>query len=452
LVVLLFDCFLMGGASRVDVLSLVILQPLAVVCTGIFLIFGRDIRWDAIKVPLLLLAALAAIMAVQIIPLPPDLWTALPGHGQFASSARVIDMDQPWRPISVTPDLTIDSLVSLSVPLAVLIGFASLPVERTRSLLPYLVAGVTLSAVVGLAQLASGGRGPLYLYDVTNMGSSVGLFANRNHQAVLLAMGWPLLAVWATRRSDRLTGGVRLLIAMALALFFIPMVLVIGSRAGLVLAVVGVVAAFLIQKRGDLTLRRFERWKIAVAAAGATAVIAVITAAIVFSRDEALARTSATALADETRLTHLPVLWRILVDFFPVGTGFGSFDPVFRVYEPVAILAPQYFNHAHNDLLELILVGGLPAALLLAVFLVWLAKQAVRVVRARHGDSSLTFARLGLAMFVILLLSSLVDYPLRTPLLAALFAIGCGWLCDHPVGKHGERTAVDHENALPAGG
>src|SRR5690606_38328423 len=105
--------------------------------------------------------------------------------------------------------------------------------------------------------------------------------------------------------------------------------------------------------------------------------------------------------------------------------------------EPVAILAPQYFNHAHNDLLELILVGGLPAALLLAVFLAWLARQAFRVMRARHGGSSLTFARLGLAMVVILLLSSLVDYPFRTPLLAPLFAIGCGWLCDHSVGKHG---------------
>jgi O-antigen ligase len=430
LLILLFACFLMGGASRVDVLSLVILQPLAVICTGIFLVFGRDIRWDAIKIPLLVLVALAAIMAVQLIPLPPDLWMALPGHGQFGSSARVAGLEQPWRPISVTPDLTIDSLVSLSTPLAVLVGFASLPAERTRALLPYLVGGVTLSAVVGLAQLASGGRGPLYFYDVTNIGSSVGLFANRNHQAVLLAMGWPMLAVWATLRTNRPTGGARLLIALALALFFVPMILVAGSRAGLVLGAVGLAAAFLVQKRGALNLRRFERWKVMLAAASMVAVIAVIGSAILFSRDEALERTSSMALSEEARFTYLPTIWRILGDFFPVGTGFGSFDPVFRVYEPLAILAPRYFNHAHNDLLELILVGGLPAAALLVAFLAWLAKRAFRVLRARHGGASLTFARLGLTVTVMLLLSSLVDYPLRTPLLAALFAVGCGWLCD----------------------
>ena len=31
-------------------------------------------------------------------------------------------------------------------------------------------------------------------------------------------------------------------------------------------------------------------------------------------------------------------------------------------------------------------------------------------------------------MIVIIFGSSLVDYPLRTPLLSALFALACGWL------------------------
>jgi O-antigen ligase len=451
MVILLVACLLMGGASRVDVLSLVILQPLAVACIGVFLVSGQGIRWDSIRIPLLLLGALAAVMTVQLIPLPPELWMALPGHGQFAASAQVAGLAQPWRPISLTPDLTLDSIVSLSVPLAALIGFASLPPERTRSLLLYLVAGAILSAVVGLAQLAGGGRGPLYLYKVTNFGTPVGLFSNRNHQAVLLAMAWPMLAVWASRRSEGFAGQARPFIAMAVGLLFVPMTLATGSRAGLALGIAGIIAAVFIWRRGESGLRGLGRRKALLAAGAMAMVISVAGAAVMFSRDQALERAGATSLTDEARIVSLPTIGRILQDFFPLGTGFGSFDPVFRVYEPLSLLSPQYLNHAHDDLLELVLVGGLPAAIVLLAFLIWLARGALQVWRAKRGGASLTFARLALSIIGILLLSSLVDYPLRTPLLAALFAVSCGWLCDYLSKQRGQGPEIGREGALPSG-
>lgn len=448
MVALLAACFLFGGASRLDVFSLIVLQAFAVICAAIFLLSTSALRWQVVAVPLLMLAALAGIMAVQLIPLPPAVWLALPGHEAFREVAALAGVEQPWRPMSLTPDLTLGSLVSLSVPAAVLIGFAALTPEQTRRLLPVILIGIGLSAVVGLAQIAGGGRGPLYFYEVTNLGSPVGLFANRNHQAVTLALAFPMLALWASRTRGATDTRTRPLVALAVALFFVPVILAIGSRAGLVFAVIGLAAAWH-WRRAFASLAPDRRSKAIAAGVGTVALAAVIGASLAFSRDEALQRLTGMSVAEEVRLSYMPTVIEIVRDFLPLGTGFGSFDPIFRVYEPFELLSPQYLNHAHNDLLELVLTGGLPALALLAWFLVWAGKAGLPLLRPQASSPEGQFARLGLVVIIILLLSSLVDYPLRTPLLAALFAVACGWLSAYSSQEREPRTDRDQESALP---
>ncbi|MEO8137451.1 MAG: hypothetical protein ABI831_26155, partial [Betaproteobacteria bacterium] len=53
-----------------------------------------------------------------------------------------------------------------------------------------------------------------------------------------------------------------------------------------------------------------------------------------------------------------------------------------------------------------------------------IAAHRRRPVAARAA----ALARLGAAMILLLFIASLVDYPLRTPIMAALFSIACGWL------------------------
>jgi O-antigen ligase len=425
---LLAACFLLGGASRTDVLSLVLLQPLSVVCAAIFLFSRRPFPWRVIATPVMMLAALAAIMAVQLFPLPPSMWLALPGRAEFGEIATIAGIEQPWRPMSLTPDLTLSSLVSLSVPAAVLIGFASLTSEETRRLLPILIAGAALSAIVGLAQFAGGGGRSLYFYEITNLGSPVGLFANRNHQAVMLAVAFPMLALWANRTGGRIPPLARPIAAAALGLLFLVMILGVGSRAGIVFGLIALVAAGILWRRAFLSLAPTFRSRALVGGLVAVVGAGAVGLALAFSRDEALQRLIELSFTDEARLSHLPTVLTIVRDFLPLGTGFGGFDPVFRIYEPYELLAPQYFNHAHNDLLELVLTGGVPALVVLAWFLGWFATRAFALLRTRGGSSSAEFARLGAITITILLLSSLVDYPLRTPLLSAVFAIACGWI------------------------
>jgi O-antigen ligase len=428
LMVLVGACFLFGGASRNDVAGLMVLQPMAVLCGAVFLMTPGRIVWNSVKVPLILLGALAAVMAAQLLPLPPSVWTNLPGHAPFAQTALVAGIDQPWRGISLTPDLTLASLVGLITPLAVLVGFASVPPERTWTLLPLIIVLTAVSALVGLAQVAGGPSSAFYFYDITNTDSPVGLFSNRNHQAVLLAMGWPLVAVWATLPAERRFQATKRWIAVSLAVFFLPMIVVTGSRAGLVLGGIGLIATLVFWRRRDPSDGHEDRWSKLLIPTGLFAALCVIGATIALSRDAALQRVTGLEFEEESRLEFLPTLTEIARDFFPVGAGFGSFDPLFRFYEPFELLKPTYLNHAHNDLVELIISGGLPALAVLVAFLAWLAWKVPALLRRGERGRSFTFARLGLLIIGLVLASSLVDYPQRTPLMAGLFAVACGWL------------------------
>jgi hypothetical protein len=64
-------------------------------------------------------------------------------------------------------------------------------------------------------------------------------------------------------------------------------------------------------------------------------------------------------------------------------------------------------------------------------FLVWLVCAASwSWRRIQHGDSVLdiTLSRAGSIAIVLLLLHSVVDYPLRSPALMILFALSCAYM------------------------
>jgi len=430
LVALLAACFVMGGASRLDVTSLVFLQPFAAICAVAFLLIPGTQNWPVIRIPLLFLASLAGLMVAQLVPLPPSVWANLPGHAAFAQSSDAIGLRQPWRPISLSPDLTLASLVGLILPLAVLLGLAGINNHQRRSLLTVLIAGSAVSALFGLAQVSGGMQSPFYLYRITNLGSAVGLFSNRNHQAVLIAMTWPMLAAWAMEphRDARRRAAGRWM-ATGFALFLLPLLLVTGSRAGLGLGILALAAAALIwrrpQEKEKRVPRSFERFVVpSLVIAGAT----VLLATIFLSRAEAIQRLLKLSVGEDTRLEATPLLTEMVRDFFPIGTGFGTFDPIFRYYEPTELLDTKYLNHAHNDVFELAISAGLPGIVLALVFLAWFVRLAMRAWKTSPVSFDTSLARVASLMILFVLASSVVDYPLRTPLMMAIFAIACGWL------------------------
>jgi O-antigen ligase len=419
---------LTGGGSRPDLPSHLILRPFSVLFgAGACLMLSRD-DLDRIKVPLALILALAAIMLVQLVPLPPAIWTALPGRDVYAQGAGILGFEQPWRPITLSPARTWNSLMSLLPPLAGLLLFAAIPVAARGKVLITLIVLIAASAVLGLAQRAGPPGGALYLYSITNETSAVGFFANRNHQALMLACLFPLLGAFAAMPGrNGASAPVRLWIALGGGVLLIPLVLATGSRSGAVLSLVGLLFAALLFRGGGGVPGRVR--PLFIWALVGAAIVGMVVLTLVFARADSLYRLFGDDIDTDLRIQLLRPMTDLILATFPFGIGFGAFEPVFRVVEPADMLQRAYVNNAHNDLLQVVVEGGLPAILLLLTFLFWLAGRSWRVWTARAPFSpSDTMARLGTLLAVMILAASLVDYPLRTPFAMILAALSVAWI------------------------
>jgi O-antigen ligase len=423
-------CFAGGGGSRDDIMSLLYLRPAAVACGAAFLLLPGRIDLDPVRVPLALCLGFAVIMAIQMIPLPPEVWTALPSRDLLMQAADVAGIPQPWRPISISPDLTLNSLASLVVPTAALLGFAALDRQQRLDLLAILLVAAFVSAVVAMAQLAGGESSPLRLYRITNRDAAVGLFANRNHQAMLLVISFPMLAIWAAKGAGgKRAIGIRTLVAAAVGIFLIPMILVTGSRAGLAFGGIAAFGAWLLYfQQARPAMWGSAAWKMVSAGIGGIALAGLLFAFAAPGRVEALQRLLDIDVQGDLRMERVALLTDLARAMLPSGSGFGTFDPLFRIHEPHEALSTFYLNHAHNDLLELAITGGVPALLLLLGGLVWFAAKSWKAFRARSGGTDIALARLGSFIVMLMLAWSLLDYPLRTPIVAMICAIAVGWL------------------------
>ena len=358
---------------------------------------------------------------VQMLPLPPSWWAILPGHRIYADIARASGT-VAWRPLTLTPDLTLNALLALLAPTAVVTVSVFLDTKTRTALWTWIVGAALFSAGLGLLQLAAEDA-PLRFYRETSLNSAVGIFANRNHQAALLACAFPVLgALLGTRLQSQTT--LRLL-AFATAAFILLMIgeFLTGSRAGALLGLAGAAGGVWAFRASGARLRGIRGQRLFLACAVGAVVLIVI--AIAASHGGALSRFGHGDPASETRVQMLAPLLHTAGAFFPFGSGFGSFATVYRQFEPNALLSTIYMNEAHNEPLQLVIEGGLPALVMIAAFLWWWCTTAAALVRAQLPPARRSMTIAAIVVSAMLMAQSLVDYPLRTPLLAGLFALAC---------------------------
>ena len=432
LLVLLLAVWMAGGASRADEAGQAVVRGIAAGTLAVAVLF---VPWRARDWPpavCALMLAMIVLPLLQLVPLPPEWWLALPRRIPFE---QAVEGAQPWRPLAIAPDAALDALTSLWVPLAVLALVSGLRPSEREALLPVLLLMVAASMLVGLAQL-SGIRfdNPWINYDP---GRVSGTFANRNHFALFLALGCLLAPAWAVQ-GGRPSAHWRFPIALGLVAVFLLLIMATGSRAGLLAGAAAVVTGMLLVRAGGReVLPRGPVWMAPAAGLAASVVVAALVVLdIVADRAQSIGRAAALDVADDMRVRALPTVVAMVRDYFPAGIGFGGFDPLFRLHEPDALLKPTYFNHAHDDFLEVALEGGLPAMVLIAAGGGWWAFASKRAwTRAGEGVA----ARAGSAGLLLIMLASLFDYPARTPLIMAIAMICAVWL-DRPRNMRGTAT------------
>ena len=112
-----------------------------------------------------------------------------------------------------------------------------------------------------------------------------------------------------------------------------------------------------------------------------------------------------------------------LREFGVAGSGVGSFVDIYQRFEPITTIEQTYVNHAHNDYLELALETGVAGVILILLFILWWWRAAWNAWR---GPNENVYARAATIASGALLIHETVEYPLRSPAIAALFAFSIG--------------------------
>lgn len=422
LLIFMIFLFVAGGSARADVMGQAVVRGIAALALAGVTLLAPTPRFQDAKPVLYLMIATIAIVLLQLVPLPPGVWHTLPGRAIFE---QAVSGEQPWRPLSIVPDLTLNAAASLLVPLAILVLAVSLrPTERNH--LPAFVLALIFASMLTAVLQFSGSRidNPLINDDAVSVSGS---FANRNHFALFLALGCLAAPLWPFLHNYRAPW--RGPVALGLVVLFLLGILASGSRAGMLVGGLALVLGLLLAQHGiRRALRHAPRWTFPAFIAAIVATLGIfVFISVSANRAESISRVMTLDAGADVRAHALPTVLSMIQVYFPAGSGFGGFDPIFRLHEPFALLKPTYFNHAHDDLLEVLLDGGLPALVLLVIALSWWLRASIRVWRA-PAEPQILLGRMGSVMLLLIVIASVVDYPARTPMIMAMIVLAALWL------------------------
>ena len=417
-------CLLLGGSQQ-GILANMLLQLLGVglIAWSALDRSGARLSRSAQQLLWLALAALA-IVALQLIPLPLDWWAKLGGRSVLAAEYGLLGLSPGVLPASLTPYRGLSTLLTWIPPLALFCAIARLNAYRPSWLCAALIGGVAAGIVLGALQVASPGSesSNWYLFEDSSFGVATGFFANANHMAILLVITLPFLAALAAaaRGSGKQIHSTLLVGAGAVALVILVGIALNRSLAGLTLILPALAGA------GLILLPPRSAWRVRAAVVAAVLLLAAVAAIASSSIGSGkLGEEAATSV--QSRAEMLAVTTRAAGDFMPLGSGLGSFPEVYRLYEDPLSVTNIYVSHAHNDYAEVALELGLGGIALTLAFLAWWVVAAWGAWRALGSQP---YARAASIATAIILVHSLVDFPLRTAAIGACFAMGLALLAD----------------------
>lgn len=387
------------------------------------------------------LVALAILAAVQFLPVPPALWPLLPGRAAIAAGYDLAGMPRPWLPLSLNPWGTLQSLVWWIPALALFAAMRSSHGPTTRHAV-WVVAAVAYGSVImaGLQVYQDTG----YFYTVTNRGNGVGAFSNSNHFGSFMLASIALIAAqWLHDHRESAAGKKPLARSWQLPALLAPLVIgvFLSNSLACMLLLLPLMCGVYLLARPDLTLK--WSWLVLGGLLFSIGLVWLLASGLVAND---LMNKSATA--GISRGEFLENGLRMLADFAPLGSGLGTFRELYPWYEDHALIGTTYANHAHNDLLELLIETGLFGLALVLLFARWFAATAWSVWSA-SGQRSGNRVALGATLAIAAVAAhSLVDYPLRTAAISSLIAL-CLVLARRPAEAPGTRL---HRVAEPAAG
>jgi len=441
-----------GGGTQQAIWSDAVAQLTALPLLGIALFRLQRSPWSLrLRLALIVVLCTLALPLLQLVSLPPAIWTALPGRVPMLAAFQAVGLPIPWEPLTLDPAATWRGFLAMLPACAVFLATLTLE-SSARSLIARVILSIVgISIVLDILQIVGDVESPFRFYSFNSYHAGIGFFANANHNATLLFCAIPLVvgAFGAQLKIPEFRTGT-LVIILSVVVAAIIGLATTWSRAGLLLALIGGLPTFVLAS-GLLGLKSTKR----LFQAGATIYVAALLVAFQFgfvSLSEKFDR----GIMSDLRWPVAKISWQAVRETFPVGAGVGSFVPVYEMHAPrELVLKDSYVNHAHDDWLELLLVGGLPIMLILALFLAWLGISTVAAWRGespgfRTADAAL--AKAASIAVALVLMHSAVDYPLRTIAIETLFAFCCACMLPARLSDHIPVGARSQSDGSPGSG
>lgn len=389
-----------GGGSQYGLLNLVV----QLVAFGLVLFCLRSPIQRFLELPrplVVLVLCTIALPLIQLVPVPPFIWHNLPG-GELTYAAReLVGAEGDWFPISVFPLRTAAAAAAL-IPAMAMILLYSRESAGARPIYVLLVLLGLASLLAGAIQIAAGQQW-LLPYPIIERGRLYGFFANHNSAGLMFVISTcALLGL----RFDRVHEPWKWAACLACAAAFVVGVILTQSRSSSALMVLPI-GLLIMRTIGELRPQGSGNTPLKYVVGFVGAIIAAIV--VLFSNPNAQALLLRFDNLEDSR----PQIWEdtlYSIDrFFPMGSGFGTFDEVFELDESLENLLPTVAGRAHNDYLEVGVEAGLFGWALVTAWFIWLAFATRRCWQVNRSITSL-----GAPMALLVIsLQSIVDYPLR---------------------------------------
>lgn len=405
----LLACLVAGGSTQIPWTNLG-LQLVGIALIAWAAVSGSRDRESRSLIDILLPCALVLVL-LQLIPLPADMWTKLPGREVIATGFASLGYPLRAMPISLVPHVSVLTVFAAIPAIAVFVATERLA-PSPRAIAAAIVVGMIGSVFVGALQVAGGPKSGAYFYEIHNPGA-IGFFANQNHMAALLLLGIPMAAALTVSAESKrkISSVTRYGLGLSVLFLILLGIALNASRAALALSVPVLLASASL-------FPALVRWRAPALILSALVLVAAV--GIVMTNPITAAELSSDATGSGISRGEIwATTAKAAADTFPFGTGLGSFETIYHLYEDPALVTRSYVNHAHNDYLELALELGAGGIALLFAFLTWWGIVAVRTWTSTYSSP---FARAATIATAAILAHSVVDFPLRTAAISAAFA------------------------------
>ena len=375
------------------------------------------------------LAALA-VMALQLIPVPAAVRGAMSPAAETYRAAMVLDHDaRAWAPLTLDPQRTRDLLMLGAAAFAIYAATRRVASHEGR----FIARGIAWIALLG-SLIGIGGKmlfpsGRIYgFWSPLEPGAApFGAVINRNHfaawaiMAVVIILGALAAELARRERSDvrraivAVLAQARVLWLLAAAAVTVAAIVLTASRSGFAGLVAAALTAVVLMRR-----RASGRAMVAISAAGVICLVAAMTWA---RPDRLLSRLDVAGSELGLRQTIWTQSLEIARQYPIAGVGAGAFPAAMAYYQTGA--RDVFYNHAHNQYVELIVDGGALLALPLLLIVIGLIRRIARQLGADRGSTF--WVRVGAAAALAgLAVMCIWESPFRTPATLMLAAAAAG--------------------------